>query len=77
MKYDDIIKTVSEVINNDEINKEGLVLLYEMSESDHKKMDEHLFYKANPESTEFQHKDVIELEIGGIVVRFVKKDLYN
>jgi len=77
MKYEDIIKTVSEVINNDDINKEGLVLLYEMSEVNHKKMDEHLFYKANPESAAFQHKDVIELEIGGIIVRFVKKDLVN
>ena len=77
MKYEDIIKTVSEVINNDDINKEWLVLLYEMSEANHKKMDEHLFYKANPESAAFQHKDVIELEIGGIIVRFVKKDLVN
>jgi hypothetical protein len=77
MNYDDIIKTVSEIVNNDEIYKEGLILQYQMSDNNHKKMDEHLFYKANPDSKDFEHNDVIELEIGGITVRFIKEDLDN
>jgi hypothetical protein len=36
-----------------------------------------LFYKANPDSKDFEHNDVIELEIGGITVRFIKEDLDN
>lgn len=77
MNYEDIIRTVSEIVNNENINKEGLVLLYEMEENEHKKLDEHLFYKANSDATNFEHKDVIELELGGIIVRFIKKDLDN
>jgi hypothetical protein len=38
-------------------------------------MDEHLFYKANPHSTEFVHRDEIELEVGGIKVKFIKKNI--
>jgi len=75
MRYDDIIKTVSEIIDNENIYKKNLVLVYELDDTMHKKMDEHLYYKANPESSEFIHRDVIELEIGGIIVRFIKKDL--
>lgn len=74
MKYEDLIATVSEIVENDNIHKPGLVLLYELDEKRHKEMDEHLFYKANPEDTEFVHKDVVEVEIGGVIVRFVKKD---
>jgi len=74
MKYEDLIATVSEIVENDNIYKPGLVLLYELSEKRHEEMDEHLFYKANPEGTEFVHKDVVEVEIGGVIVRFIKKD---
>jgi len=74
MKYEDLIATVSEIVENDNIYKPGLVLLYELDEKRHIEMDEHLFYKANPEDTEFVHKDVVEVEIGGVIVRFVKKD---
>jgi hypothetical protein len=77
MKYEDIIQTVSEIVENDNIHKEGLILVYELDDAYHKKMDEHLFYKANPEASDFEHRDVIEIEIGGIIVRFIKKDLDN
>ena len=49
--------------------------MYELEEERHKDMDEHLFYKSNPEGTGFEHRDLIEVEIGGVVVRFIKKDL--
>ena len=75
MRYEELIESVSEVINNDKIKKDGLVLVYELEELKHKKMDEHLFYMSNPANAKFEHKDVVEVEIGGIVVRFVKKDL--
>lgn len=77
MKYEDLIATVSEIVENENIYKPGLVLVYELNEKNHMKMDEHLFYKANPEDTQFEHRDVVEVEIGGVIVRFVKKDLDN
>jgi hypothetical protein len=77
MRYEDLIATVSEIVENENIYKPGLVVLYELKEELHRKMDEHLFYKANPSNTEFVHRDVVEVEIGGVIVRFVKKDLVD
>ena len=77
MRYEDLIATVSEIVENENIYKPGLVVLYELDEELHKKMDEHLFYKANPSNTEFIHRDVVEVEIGGVIVRFIKKDLVD
>ena len=73
MNYEKLIETISTVINTEEIYKEGLTLLYELPDKLHKQMDEHLFYKANPNHTEFIHRDEIELEVGGIKVKFIKK----
>lgn len=73
MNYEILIQTISEVINNNDIYKKDLTLLYELPVKLHKQMDEHLFYKANPNSTEFVHRDEIELEVGGIKVKFIKK----
>lgn len=75
MRYEELINTVSEIINNENINTKGLTLVYELEEKRHKDMDEHLFYKSNPEGTGFKHKDLIEVEIGGVMVRFIKKYL--
>jgi len=75
MKYEELIETVSEIINNDKIKKDNMVLVYELDETMHKKMDEHLFYKSNPADAVFEHKDVVEVIIGGLTVRFIKKDL--
>lgn len=77
MRYDELIKTVSEIINNDDIITDGLTLVYTLDENKHKKMDEHLFYISNPEGTGFEHRELIEVEIGGVVVRFIKEDLDN
>jgi hypothetical protein len=73
MRYEEIIKTVSEIYNNDEINKEGLILVYELPTKRHRDLDEHLFYKSNPYNAKFEHRDVIEVEIGGITIKFVEK----
>ena len=64
--YNDIVETVSEIVNNDKIVKEGLTLNYIISEHNHKKLDETLYYKTNPNGTDYQYTDVIEIEIGGI-----------
>lgn len=76
MRYEELIETVSEIVNNEKIQKDGLVLLYELDEKRHEEMDEHLFYKANPDGN-FIHREVVEVEIGGVVVKFIKKDLDN
>lgn len=75
MNYEELINTVSEIINNEKINTNGLTLVYELEDKRHKDMDEHLFYKSNPKGTGFEHRDLIEVEIGSVTVRFIKKDL--
>jgi hypothetical protein len=77
MRYEDLIKTISEIVENEEIYKNGLTLVYELDEKNHEKMDEHLFYKANPNGANFQHKDVVEVEIADVKVKFIKKSLDN
>lgn len=73
MNYSELIDTISEIVNNEKIYKNGLILTYELSEENHKKMDEHLFYKANPGGADFIHRDIVEVEIGGITIKFLKK----
>jgi len=75
MRYDDLILTISEIVNNTNINKNGLILVYELPEKEHIKMNEHLFYTINPDGKDFNPSDTFELEIGGILVRFIKKYL--
>ena len=73
LTYDDIIRTVSEIVDNDKVTKEGLVLQYKISELNHKKLDETLYYRSDPEgNTEFEHRDVIEITLGGIDIIVTK-----
>ncbi len=74
LNYKDLIQTVSEIVSNEKIYKDGLVLVYELEEKRHKQMDEHLFYKSNPSETKLKHREWIEVEIGGTLVRFIKKN---
>jgi hypothetical protein len=73
MNYNELIDTISEIVNNEKIHKDGLTLVYTLDEQNHKKMDEHLFYKSNPNNIDFVHRDIVEVEIGGILIKFVKK----
>lgn len=75
MTYNKLIETITEIVNNKNIIKEGLILTYELEDDNHKKMDEHLFYMANPEGADFEHKDTVFVKFGDIKVKFIKKDL--
>jgi hypothetical protein len=73
MTYDKLIKTVSEIVENENIDKDGLSLVYHLGVVNHKKMNETLFYKSNPITIKFIPTDEFEVEIGGILVKFLKK----
>lgn len=73
MTYEELIATFSEIINSEDIRKEGLVLFYELEEANHKKMDEHLFYKVNERDAKFEHREIIEVEIEGFKIHIIKK----
>ena len=50
MKYEDLITTVTTIVNDETISKRGLVLMYNLDETSHNKINEELFYKTNPVS---------------------------
>lgn len=73
MSYDDLITTITEIVNNDLIKKEGLTLQYEVGEKTFKRLNEYFFYKSNPPDAEPISGEIFEIEIDGLIVRFVKK----
>jgi len=73
MNYEELIETISEIVENTKIHKIGLVLTYELSDVNHKQMNEQLFYKSNPVTANFERSDEFEVEIGGILVKFIKE----
>jgi len=73
MTYEKLIETISEIVENEAITKEGLILVYELTPTNHKKMNEHLFYKSNDATAKFTPSDEFEVELGGILVKFIKK----
>lgn len=73
MTYEDLIKTVSEIVNNPDINKNGLGLIYELPKDIHEKINMEIFYQMNSMNIIFKPTDVFEVEIGGILIKFIKK----
>jgi hypothetical protein len=73
MNYDDLITTISEIVNNDLIKKEGLTLQYEVGEKTFRRLNEFFFYKLNPPESVLEPSDTFEVEIDNLVVKFLKK----
>ncbi len=73
MTYEKLISTVTSIIKDETIEKEGLTLVYELNEKRHRQMNEELFYKSNPITTEFKPGDEFEVDFEDIKVKFVKK----
>lgn len=74
MKYEELISTITEIVENDKINKNGLILLYELPESELRGLNELLFYMdEGNKGLEFQPEDAFEVEMWGILIKFRKK----
>ena len=74
MTYEILINTISEIINNENINKDGLTLTYALPEDVHKRFNEELFYKTRLVGMNFTPNNEYEVEIGGILIKFIKKN---
>jgi hypothetical protein len=72
MTYEQLIETISLIVENEKIKKVGLTLFYELPETQHNAINEALFHKANPYSTNFKTNDEFEVMLGGILVKFKK-----
>lgn len=75
MTYDELIETISLIIENPKIKKNGLSLLYELPSQTHNSLNEAIFKKANPFSNNFIPSDEFELDIAGINIKFKKINL--
>jgi len=70
--YDKIIETVTGIVNSDSIYKNGLTLEYRLNKDTHKKLEETIFMKSGGvDWGEFEHQEEFEIEIGGILIRFI------
>jgi hypothetical protein len=74
MTYENIIETVSAIVENEAIYTDEMVLEYTLPAKHHEKMDEHLFYKVHDRNAIFEHRDVVEIEMAGINIRIVKEE---
>jgi hypothetical protein len=72
MTYTELIETVSLIVENEKIQKRGLVLYYELPETEFRTINEELFYKTNPFSTNFESSNEFEVMLGNILVKFKK-----
>jgi hypothetical protein len=71
MKLDNVLLIVKELLENDNIPKEGLTISYKLNKDEHEKLDRELFYKTNNNYSDFNHNDTIELNLGGITCIFL------
>lgn len=72
-----IINTVTEIVNNDEIYRKGLVLEYTLDEEMHRKLEESVLMKIEGTDVnwdEFEPRDEFEVEIGGMIIKFIKNE---
>jgi hypothetical protein len=74
MKYEDVLNTVKAISENPEIYKEGMVVTYYLESTNHKKMQEHLYYKSENKPNDLIYSDEFEIESDGVVIKFIKKD---
>lgn len=73
MTYEQLISTITSILNDETIYKDGLSLTYELTPKSHKAMNETLFYKSNPITSNPIYSDKFEVDFDGIVVNFIKK----
>ena len=73
MTYEKLIETVTSILNDETIYKNGLTLTYELTPKNHKAMNELLFYKSNPITDKPILTDEFEADFDGIIVKFIKK----
>lgn len=73
MNFEKLIETVSAILENEKIEKHGLMLTYYLHPKAHLSMNLELLRKMH-DNTNSEPTDEFEVEIGGILIKFIKKD---
>lgn len=74
MTYEELISTVTSIINDETIYKKGLTLTYTLHPKNYKVINETLFYKTNPPSVNPEISDEFEIIFDDLTV-IIKKHL--
>ena len=78
INIDKITHTANIISENDDFYKDNLVLVYYLDRVIHKKLDEHLYLKnQGKDLSQFEHGDVIEVEVNNVKFKFLIKDDSN
>lgn len=72
MNYQELLYTITEIIENPKINKSGLSLTYTLPEAEHRALNEELCYNSNPTNPIVNFTDIFEIEIEGLLIKIVK-----
>ena len=72
MTYQELIETVSLIIENEKIKKRGLTLLFDLPIDELTNINKELFFKSHPYDTKFEPSEEFEVMLGGVLVKFKK-----
>lgn len=72
MNYETLIESLSLIVENDKIEKKGLVMIYNLPSDEHINLSIDLYYKTNNPEEDFKPEEDFEVVIGGVLVKFVK-----
>jgi hypothetical protein len=75
MKYETVLLTIRNILENELIEKKGLSITYELDKASHKKLDEEIFIQIHGHLNGFDHQDIFEIELDGLLVKFIQKEL--
>jgi len=75
MTYEQVLQTIRNILENELIEKEGLTLTYQLDRYKHRQLDEEVYIQIHEHINGHEHSDVFEIELGGILVKFIQKDL--
>jgi hypothetical protein len=73
MTYEELISTITSIVNDETIKKDGLFLTYVLDDTQHLAMNEELYIKTNGVIYGFEPSDEFEAQIGGILIKFIKR----
>lgn len=73
MTYEQLIETISLIVENDKIYKNGLTLVYTLDKHLHEALNQQIFYKSNHIQDNLILSDEFEVMINNILIKFIKK----
>lgn len=75
MKYETVLQTIKNILENDLIEKEGLTLNYTLDKDALRQLDEEVYIQIHGHINGHERSDELEVELGGILLKFTEKNL--